>query len=172
MGPIQIFVVVTAIAVAMLSGFFMIKKMMERSREEAQKKNVEQQDAVRTALEIFQPFHWEALHFAILSEDYKRLNDEKRDSGKAELVTAYLKAFDSLQSEVKNLDGKLNSEAINHVLSVSLRDGVNRVVQTLSEACRVAQEQQDLTECFKLVEAAYRDSARIESSLRSLYRKA
>jgi hypothetical protein len=100
------------------------------------------------------------------------LSDEKRISGKAELVTAFLKAFDSLQSEVKNLDGKLDSDAVNKVLAVNLRDGVNRVVQTLSEACRVAQEQQDLTECFNLVEAAYRDSARIESSLRSLFRKA
>jgi hypothetical protein len=172
MGPLQIFLIVTAIAFVVLSGFFLIKKRTERSHEESQKKNLEQHDAIRTALEIFQPFHWEALHFAILAEDYKRLSDEKRTSGKAELVTAYLKAFDSLQAEVKNLDGKLDSDAVNKVLAVNLRDGVNRVVQTLGEACRVAQEQQDLNECFNLVETAYRDSARIESSLRSLYRRA
>jgi hypothetical protein len=168
-GPIYIIAGAAGIVIAVV---FLIRKLNARSRKDQQKRVTEEQrTAVRYALEMFQPFHWEALHFAILSEEFRRSGGEKHDSHKVELIKGYLKAFDSLQEEVKNLDGKLNSNEINKIVTVNLRDEINKIVKTLSEACRLAQEEKDLAECFQLIENAYRDSAQIEKSLRSLFRR-
>ncbi len=167
-GPIYIIVGAAGIAVAVV---FLIRKWNARSRKDLQKVTEEQRNAAGYALELFQPFHWEALHFAILSEEFRRSGDEKRDSQKAELIKGYLKAFDSLQDEVKSLDGKLDSNEINKFVTVNLRDEINKIVKTLGEACRLAQEETDLAKCFQLIETAYRDSAQIEKSLRSRFRR-
>ena len=168
-GLIYIIVGAAGIAVPVV---FLIRKLNSKSRKHQQKKVTEEQrNAARYALELFQPFHWEALHFAILSEEFRRSGSEKHGSEKVELIKGYLKAFDSLQEEVKNLDGKLDSNEINKVVTVNLRDEINKIVKTLGEACRLAQEEKDLAECFHLIETAYRDSAQIEKSLRSLFRR-
>ena len=72
-GPIYIIVGAAGIAIAVV---FLIRKLNARSRKD-QKVTEEQRNAARYALEIFQPFHWEALHFAILSEDFRRSGGEK-----------------------------------------------------------------------------------------------
>jgi hypothetical protein len=177
-GPIYIIVTAVAIASFVVAGFFLVQKFIFRSRDAKQNKlKEEQRNAIRYALEIFQPFHWEALHFAILSEEYKRngypTNDEKCVQ-RSELIQAYSTSFQLLQDELNNLDGKIGVREINNVqtaLTLNLRDELQKVILKLSEACRLAQEPQDLKECFTLIQAAYYESAQIEKTLRSLYRR-
>ena len=52
---------------------------------------------------------------------------------------------------MKNLDGKLDSNEINKVVTVNLRDQINKIVQSLGEACRLAQEEKDLANVSNLL---------------------
>jgi hypothetical protein len=177
-GPLQIIVIITAIAAVVMTGIFLIRKIVDGSREAKENKlKEEQRNAARYVLEIFQPFHWEALHFAILSEEYKRNGHPIADENcveRLELIKSYTAAFNTLQDELQNLDGKLNVSEISNAhneLTLNLRDELQKVILKLGEACRLAQEQQDLKECFTLIESAYHESAQIEKTLRSLYRR-
>lgn len=178
LNAIYFVAVITAIIVTIVASFVSFRKMTVQSQEEKAKKiKEEQRNFVRYALEIFQPFYWEALHFAILSEEFKRkqISTVEKSEERNQLITAYLTAFNSLQEEFKNFDRKLDVTQLGNVQSsipINIRDDIQKLVQVLGDACRLAQEEKsDLKDCFTLIESAYRDSSRVEKTLRSLFRR-
>jgi hypothetical protein len=174
LNAISFVAVTTAIIVTIAASFVLFRRITVQSHQEKQNKiKEEQRNLVRYALEVFQPFYWEALHFAILSEEFKRkqISTVEKSEERNQLITGYLTAFNSLQEQAKSFEGKSDVIQLQSAVPIDLREEVEKLVRVLGDVCRVAQEKNDLQECFSLVEIAYRDSSHVEKTLRSLYRR-
>lgn len=54
---------------------------------------------------------------------------------------------------------------------MNIREEIYNLIATLGQASKISQEQPEMSQCFNLVESAYRDASRVEKTLRLLYRK-
>ena len=132
--------------------------------------NEQLRDSARNALDMFQPFHWEILHLAILSQRFRQNGNSIEDEfGKEYLKTLFFLP-EQFQLLLRNLDPQqlIKLEAI---LEMNIREEIYNLIVTLGQASKISQEQSGLGECFNLVESAYRDASRVEKTLRLLYRK-
>jgi hypothetical protein len=127
-------------------------------------------ESAQTALEMFQPFHWEVLHIAILSQRFRQNGNSKNDEFGKEYLKNLLSLPEQFQLLLRNLDPQALIK-IETILELNIRDEIYNLITTLGQAYKISQEQSEMNECFNLVESAYRDASRVEKTLRLLYRK-
>jgi hypothetical protein len=157
--------------VGALIGYLIFRFSFRRSQtQKTLQLNAQMRDSARTALDMFQPFHWEVLHLAILSQRFRQNGNSKDD----EFGKEYLNILCSLPEQFQTLLRKLDPQQLINletILEMNLRDEIYNLIGTLGRAYKISLEHSELSECFNLVESAYRDASRVEKSLRLMYRK-
>lgn len=157
--------------VGALIGYLLFRFSFRRSQTQKTFRLKEQlRDSARTALEMFQPFHWEVLHIAILSQRFSQNGNSKNDEFGKEYLKTLFSLPEQFQLLLRNLDPQALSK-IETILELNIRDEIYNLIATFGQAARVSQDSPEMGECFKLVESAYQDASRVEKTLRSLYRK-
>lgn len=162
---------IAGLLVGALIGYLVFRFSFRRSQtQKTLQLNQELRDSARNALDMFQPFHWEILHLAILSQRFRQNGNSKED----EFGKEYLKTLFSLPGQFQLLLRNLDQQQLIKVettLEMNIHDEIYNLIVTLGRASKISQEQSELGECFSLVESAYRDASRVEKTLRLLYRK-
>lgn len=66
--------------------------------------NEQLRDSARNALDMFQPFHWEILHLAILSQRFRQNGNSKEDEFGKEYLKTLFSLPEQFQLLLRNLD--------------------------------------------------------------------
>jgi hypothetical protein len=152
-------------------GYLIFRVSLRRSQtQKTFQLNAQMRDSARTALDLFQPFHWEVLHLAILSQRFRQNGNSKEDEFGKEYLNSLCSLPEQFQTLLRNMDPQQLIK-LETILEMNLRDEIYNLIGTLGRASKISQEHSELGECFNLVESAYRDASRVEKSLRLLYRK-
>ncbi len=161
----------TGLLVGALIGYLVFRFSFRQSQtQKTLALNEQLRDSARNALDMFQPFHWEILNLAILSQRFRQNGNSKEDEFGKEYLKTLFSLPEQFQLLLRNLDPQqlIKLEAI---LEMNIREEIYNLITILGRASKISQEQSELGECFTLVESAYRDAARVEKALRLLYRK-
>lgn len=157
--------------VGALIGYLIFRFSFRRSQtQKTLQLNAQMRDSAQTALDIFQPFHWEVLHLAILSQRFRQNGNSKEDEFGKEYLNTLCSLPEQFQTLLRNMDPQRLTN-LETILEMNIRDEIYNLIGTLGRASKISQEHSELSECFNLVESAYRDASRVEKSLRLLYRK-
>jgi hypothetical protein len=170
-GPNFIYSTIGGLLIGASIGYLIFRFSLRRSQtQKILQLNSETRDSARTALDMFQPFHWEVLHLAILSQRFRQNGNSKQDEFGKEYLNALCSLPEQFQTLLRSLDPQQLIQ-IETMLEMNLRDEIYNLIAILGRAAKISQEQSELGECSNLVESAYRDASRVEKSLRLLYRK-
>jgi len=169
--PTFLYSTIGGLLVGALIGYLIFRFSFRRSQtQKTLQLNAQMRDSARTALDMFQPFHWEVLHLAILSQRFRQNGNSKEDEFGKEYFNTLCSLPEQFQALLRNLDPQQLIK-LETILEMNIRDEIYNLIGTLGRASKISQEQSELSECFNLVESAYRDASRVEKSLRLLYRK-
>jgi hypothetical protein len=170
-APNFLYSMIAGVLVGALIGYLIFRFSFRQSQtEKALRLNTQMRDSARTALDMFQPFHWEVLHLAILSQRFRQNGNSKEDEFGKEYLKTLCSLPEQFQTHLRNLDPQQLIQ-LETILEMNIREEIYNLIGTLGRASKISQEHSDLSECFNLVESAYRDASRVEKSLRLLYRK-
>ena len=170
-APNFLYSMIAGLLVGALIGYLIFRFSFRQTQtEKALQLNTQMRDSARTALDMFQPFHWEVLHLAILSQRFRQNGNSKEDEFGKEYLNTLCSLPEQFQTQLRNLDPQQLIQ-LETILEMNIREEIYNLIGTLGRASKISQEHSDLGECFNLVESAYRDASRVEKSLRLLYRK-
>ena len=170
-APHFIYSTIGGLLVGALIGYLIFRFSFRRSQiQKTLQLNAQLRDSAQTALDMFQPFHWEVLHLAILSQRFRQNGNSKEDEFGKEYLNTLCRLPEHFQTQLRNLDPQQLIQ-LETILEMNIRDEIYNLIGTLGRASKISQEHPELNECFNLVESAYRDASRVEKSLRLLYRK-
>ena len=170
-APNFLYSVIGGLLVGALIGYLIFRFSFRQSQtQKTLQLNAQMRDSARTALDMFQPFHWEVLHLAILSQRFRQNGNSKEDEFGKEYLNTLCSLPEQFQTLLRNLDPQQLMK-VDTILEMNVRDEIYNLITTLGRASKISVEHSELSECFNLVESAYRDASRVEKSLRLLYRK-
>ena len=170
-APNFLYSMIGGLLVGALIGYLIFRFSFRQSQtEKALQLNTQMRDSARTALDMFQPFHWEVLHLAILSQRFRQNGNSKEDEFGKEYLNTLCSLPEQFQTQLRSLDPQQLIQ-LETILEMNIREEIYNLIGTLGRASKISQEHSDFSECLNLVESAYRDASRVEKSLRLLYRK-
>src|SRR5262245_27645873 len=106
---------VAGLLVGALIGYLLFRFWFRKSQTQKTLELHEQlRTSAQTALEMFQPFHWEVLHIAILSQRFRQNGNSKND----EFGKEYLKNLLSLPEQFQLLLRNLDPQALTRVETI------------------------------------------------------
>lgn len=170
-APNFLYSIIAGLVVGTLIGYLIFRTSSRRSQiQKTLQLTAQMRDSAQKALDIFQPFHWEVLHLAILSQRFRQNGNSKEDEFGKEYLNTLCSLPEQFQTQLRNLDPQQLIK-LETILETNIRDEIYNLIVTLGRASKSSVEHSELSESLTLVESAYRDASRVEKSLRLLYRK-
>src|SRR5574339_44460 len=148
---------IAGILVGALIGYLIFRFSSRRSQiQKTLQLNAQMQESAQSALDIFQPFHWEILHLAILSQRFRQIGNSKEDEFGKEYLNTLFSLPEQFQTLLRNLDPQQLNK-LETILEMNIHNEIYNLIVTLGRASKISVEHTELSECFNLVESAYRD---------------